>query len=393
MSGDLIHQPETTPKTLVKNRYNLLEIAGSFGDLGTLLPFVLSYISILKFNPVSVLFGFGVFNIMTGLFYKTPIPVQPMKAIGSFAIAHPGQVSQGMITGAGLFSGLFWLFMSFTGLIKHIEKLFKSSVVKGIMLGLGMSFMMEGIKMMSKGPLLAIIAIALFFVLHRQTKVPVILVLLVFGVSAEILVKPQLLKEIMQIKLSFQIPAINLEPFKFKDFMAGVVFLALPQLPLTIGNGVIAVVAENNELFPDRRITTQRAAMSTGLMNILSPWWGGVPLCHGAGGMAAHVRFGARTGGATVMLGAILLIMALFFGKSLTVLLQLFPMAVLGVILFLAGAELARSAYNRDGSRRDFYIVVATAGTALWNAGAALVVGFLLDLFLKEEPMDKTAAE
>lgn len=369
----------------VKNRYNLLEIAGSFGDLGTLLPFVLSYISILKFNPVSVLFGFGIFNILTGLFYKTPIPVQPMKAIGSFAIAHPGQVSQGMISGAGLFSGLFWLFMSCTGLIKHIEKIFKTIVVKGIMLGLGMSFMFEGIKMMSKEPLLAVLAILLFFILHRQTRVPVILVLLLFGMIAEILGKPLLLKELMQIKLFFEIPALNLQLFNVKEFVAGVVFLALPQIPLTIGNGVMAVVAENNELFPERQITTRRAAMSTGVMNVLSPWWGGVPLCHGAGGMAGHVRFGARTGGATVFLGAILLIMALFFGKSLTILLQLFPLAVLGVILFLAGAELSRSAYNREGSRRDFYIVVATAGTALWNAGAALVVGFLLDLLLKEE--------
>ena len=389
MSGDVTHQTETAGRAFTKNRYDLLEIAGSFGDLGTLLPFVLSYISILKFNPVSVLFGFGVFNILTGLFYKTPIPVQPMKAIGSFAIAHPGQISQGMVNGAGLFSGIFWLFMSSSGLIKHIQKLFKTSVVKGIMLGLGMSFMMEAIKMMSKGPLLAFIAIILFFVLHRQTRVPVILILLLFGVGAELFIKPQLLKEIMQIKLSFQIPPINLEPFRFKEFIAGVIFLALPQIPLTIGNGVIAVVAENNELFPERQITTRKAALTTGLMNVLSPWWGGVPLCHGAGGMAAHVRFGAKTGGATVVLGTILLIIALFFGNSLAVLLQLFPLAVLGVILFLAGAELARSAYNKDGSRRDFYIMVATAGTALWNAGAALVVGFLLDLFLKETAADK----
>jgi len=85
------------------------------------------------------------------------------------------------------------------------------------------------------------------------------------------------------------------------------------------------------------------------------------------------------------MLGAVLLILALFFGKSLTILLQLFPLAVLGVILFLAGAELARSAYYREGSQRDFYIMVTTAGTALWNAGAALLVGLLLDRLLKEE--------
>lgn len=367
-----------------KNRYTLSEIAGSFGDLGTLLPFVLSYISILEFDPLGVLFGFGVFNIVTGLLYKTPVPVQPMKAIGSFSIAHPSQVSQGMITGAGLFSGLFWLAMALAGFTKYLEKIFKPVVVKGILLGLGISFMLEGIKMMSTGPLLAIVAIILFFTLHRQTRVPVILILLLFGVTAEILTNSPLLNELKQIKLSFEIPAFSPEPFTFKEFISGVVFLALPQIPLTIGNGILAVVAENNELFPERRVSAQKVAFSTALMNILSPWWGGVPTCHGAGGMAGHVRFGARTGGAAIVLGIILLTIALLFGKSLTILLQLFPTAVLGVILFLAGTELARSAHSQ-GPARDFYIIAATAGTALWNAGAALIVGLVLNQVIKQK--------
>lgn len=384
MSADPPGEARQAPIPSGKNCYNLLEIAGSFGDLGTLLPFVLSYISILKFDPVGVLFGFGVFNLMTGLIYKTPLPVQPMKAIGSISIAQPGQVSHGMIAGAGLFSGLFWIFMSVTGFIKHTEKIFKTPVVKGILLGLGLSFIIQGTKVMAKGPLLAVIAMFIFFVFRRQTRLPVILILLLFGIGAGLAAEPLLLKELTQIKISFQFPPLDFKLFSFQEFIAGVLFLALPQIPLTVGNGVIAAVAENNELFPERPTSTQKVSMTTGLMNLLSPWWGGVPLCHGAGGIAGHVRFGARTGGATVVLGAILLILALFFGKSVTIILQLFPPPILGVILFLAGTELARSAYYHNGTRRDFYIILATAGTALWNAGAALAVGFLLTLFIKE---------
>jgi hypothetical protein len=36
-------------------------------------------------------------------------------------------------------------------------------------------------------------------------------------------------------------------------------------------------------------------------------------MCHGAGGLAAHYRFGARTGGSDVYAGLILLFFAFFF--------------------------------------------------------------------------------
>jgi xanthine/uracil permease len=63
-------------------------------------------------------------------------------------------------------------------------------------------------------------------------------------------------------------------------------------------------------------------------------------MCHGAGGMTGHIRFGATTGGAPFILGLVLIVLALFFGGSIETLLKLFPPALLGVILFLAGAQL-----------------------------------------------------
>ncbi|MNC91396.1 hypothetical protein D3C83_76500 [compost metagenome] len=84
----------------------------------------------------------------------------------------------------------------------------------------------------------------------------------------------------------------------WQEFMIGALFLALPQVPLTLGNAIIAITEENNRLFPERRVTEEKVAVSTGIMNLLGPIVGAVPMCHGAGGMAGHVRFGARTGGA-----------------------------------------------------------------------------------------------
>ena len=121
----------------------------------------------------------------------------------------------------------------------------------------------------------------------------------------------------------------------------GVVLLALPQVPLTLGNAVIAPVEFNNREFPDRPVTERQVAISTGIMNTLGSLIGAVPMCHGAGGMAAQVSFGARTGGAPVILGVLLIVLALFFSDSIATLLRLFPQPALGVMLFLAGVQLA----------------------------------------------------
>jgi MFS superfamily sulfate permease-like transporter len=159
------------------------------------------------------------------------------------------------------------------------------------------------------------------------------------------------------------------------DILIGAVFLALPQVPLTLGNAIIAITEENNRLFPHRPVNEGRMAVSTGLMNLLSGGLGGVPMCHGAGGMAGHVRFGARTGGAVVILGVVLVVVALFFSGSVGTLLQLFPTSILGVILFLTGAQLALGACDISKDKGERFVTVVTAALAVWNVGIAFVVG------------------
>ncbi|MDO8276880.1 MAG: putative sulfate/molybdate transporter, partial [Burkholderiaceae bacterium] len=158
----------------------------------------------------------------------------------------------------------------------------------------------------------------------------------------------------------------------------GVVLLALPQIPMTLGNAVIAVTAENNRLFAHRPVTEDRVAVSTGVMNLFSGAVGGVPMCHGAGGMAAHMAFGARTGGSVVILGALLLVLALFFSSSVEALFQLFPAAVLGVVLFLAGVQLALGSSVLPATRGERVVVLACAAVCMWNVAAGFVAGIAL---------------
>jgi len=366
---------------LQKNLYTRLEWAGAFGDIGTLIPFVVAYITIVSVDPLGLLFMFGISKIAAGFYYRTPIPIQPMKTIGAAAIA--GGVKPSMLFGAGLTTGLFWFILGITGTIKAVARLASKPVVRGIMLGLGLSFIVEGINRMKTNFLLAGIALIITYLLLTNPRIPAMFVLLIIGVVSAIIMNPGLISELAKINILFKLPAFTLGKFTLDDTIKGTLLFTLPQIPLTLGNAVIAITAENNELFHDRPVTEKKMAISTGIMNIISPLLGGVPMCHGAGGMAGHVRFGARTGGALVILGTIVIIIALFFSDSVSIIFKIFPDAILGVILFFAGAELALVVRDIGDDRIDFYVMLIVAGFAMWNMGVAFLVGVVLDNALK----------
>jgi hypothetical protein len=201
------------------------------------------------------------------------------------------------------------------------------------------------------------------------------LLLLVFGGVCGIAIEPTLAQQLAGVAIEPRLPTFALGGISWNDVLIGTLFLALPQVPLTLGNAIIAITEENNELFPDRPVTEQRVAVSTGIMNLGSAALGGIPLCHGAGGMAGHVRFGARTGGAPIILGVILLVLALFFSGSVSTLLRIFPPAILGVILFLTGAQLALGACDVSKDKGERFATLITAALAVWNVGIAFVIG------------------
>lgn len=365
------------------NRYDRMEWAGAFGDLGTLIPFVVGYIAVLKMDPVGVLLAFGITKIAVGLFYRTPMPVQPMKAIGGAAIGQVGAITPGMVYGAGLITAAIWLILGLTGTVDRLAKLASKPVVRGIVLGLGFTFVLEAFRMMGSDPLVAGVGLVVTYLLLSNPKVPAMFVLLLFGVGAALVQQPDLPARLVEAGISPRLPSFPLGSLTWQELLWGGLILAIPQLPLTLGNACIAVVAENNDHFPDRPVTERKVATSMGIMNLFSPMIGGIPMCHGAGGMAGHVRFGARTGGALVILGSIIVAIALFFGNSVGLIFQMFPAAILGVILFFAGIELALSSRDIGGKKEDVYLMLVTAAFATWNMGAAFVVGVLLHHALK----------
>lgn len=362
----------------LRNRFDRMEWGGAFGDLGTLIPFVVGYIGILKMDPFGVLFAFGIAMVVCGAYYKTPFPVQPMKAIGAVAItqaAHTAVITPAAVYGASLATGLLWLVLGLTGAASRIAKLVSRPVVVGIIFGLGMSFMMEGVKMMATHWVIAAAGLTGTLLLLTNRRIPAMFLLLLFGALCGTILNPDAVRVLTAASMEVRAPKFALLEVTWNDLFIGIVFLALPQLPLTLGNAVIAIREENNRLFPDRPVTDKGVATSTGLMNIAGSTIGGVPMCHGAGGMAGHVAFGARTGGSLIILGTLLLVLAVFFSGSIDALFRLFPAAILGVILFLTGAQLALGSceFSKDNGER--FVTLMTAAFAMWNVGVAFLVG------------------
>ncbi|MDP2640137.1 MAG: putative sulfate/molybdate transporter [Betaproteobacteria bacterium] len=371
-----MHDKSTRPP----NRFDLPEWAGAFGDLGTLIPFVAAYVSILKMDANGLLVAFGVSLIVAGTIYRTPFPVQPMKAIGAAAVSQTmfaAGLGAAAVVGAALTTGLLWLFLAVTGLGRQVASWVPRSALLGVVMGLGFSFMLEGIRMMSTSPWIAGLLLALTLVLLGRPRVPAMLVLLVIGVLIALTGQPDLMRDLGALKPEFKVPSLAWGSLSMSDLWVGFVLLTLPQLPLTFGNAYVAITEENNRLFPDRPVTERAVAYSTGLMNLGSSLIGGIPMCHGAGGMAGHVQFGARTGGSSIILGSVLLGAGLFLSASIGTVFKMFPPSVLGVILFMAGLQLALGSRDSGAEKADRFVVLATAAFAIWNVGAAVLFGIL----------------
>jgi hypothetical protein len=359
-------------------RFDRGEWAGAFGDLGTLVPFLLAYITIVGVAPAGMLLAFGVAFVASGVIFRTPFPVQPMKAIGAVAVTGAAQtavITPESVAVAALATGLIWLVIGATGTADRVARWIGRPVVLGITLGLGLAFMLDGTRMMATGVWLAVPLLVMTILLLSNRALLAMVLILAVGAAWAVIAEPAVAGALAGVEMGFKPPAWPFHGVTWEAVFVGIVLLALPQVPLTLGNAVIAPVEFNNREFPDRPVTERRVAISTGVMNTLGSLIGGVPMCHGAGGMAAQVSFGGRTGGAPVIIGVLLIVLALAFSDSVAILLRLFPHPALGVMLFLAGLQLALGSCDFSKDKGERFVTLGTAALSVWNVGIAFVFG------------------
>lgn len=331
--------PSSTQTESATLRFNRNEFAGAFGDIGTSLPLIVGVALAAKLEGASLLVMFGFMQIMTGLIYRMPMPVQPLKAMAALVIAQ--KASGAVLFGAGLAIGVVMLALSLTGLVDRLARLVPKCVVRGIQFGLGLQLATLAVKDYVQadgviGYALAAIAFALTVLLLGNKKYPAALFVIGLGLVFTFVFKWEWSTVTRQF--DFGLPHFHLP--QWNDILAGFFLLALPQIPLSLGNSVLATRQIAEDLFPERKLTVRKISFTYSLMNLINPFLGGIPTCHGSGGMAGHYAFGGRTGGSVIIYGWFYLLLGLFFGKGFDTIIGVFPLSILGVVLLFEALAL-----------------------------------------------------
>jgi SulP family sulfate permease len=386
-----------------------MEISGSLGDLGTLLPLAIGLVLVSGLNPAGLFFSVGLYYILAGTYFGIPVPVQPMKVIGAYAIATGMQTTE--ILASTAWMSLLLLTIGLTGAINTVGRLIPRPVIRGVQLSTGSLLMAEGAKFMmgtssfqvlqgisepylnvqavGSLPIGIFVGIAGFVVvllLLENKRLPAGLMIVLGGIVLGFLLGGW--EGLRSLKVGFNFPEIL--PFGVPsraDFSIAFFVLTLPQIPMTLGNAVVAYADLSKEYFgkDSKKVTYRSACISMAFANSLSFMLGGMPLCHGAGGLAAHYRFGARSGGSNIIIGFIFLSLAVFLGSQVTLVVSLLPMAVLGVLLFFAGAQLALTVIDMR-ERKDLFVTLLILGITLAsNLSIGFAAGIAIAYALRSE--------
>jgi MFS superfamily sulfate permease-like transporter len=377
------------PAVKIKSfEFNLRELAGSMGDFGTLFPLAIGYIAVCGLNPAGLLIMMGLTNIVTGVVYKLPMPIEPMKVLAVVAIAQ--QWTPSMIYASGFAMGLIWLLFSATGIMNRIAQYTPNTLVRGIQIALGCLLAIEAVKMMSTWWLLGAVSIIIVLVLQRNRYAPAAIVLMILGVVI-ILIKGQLPEVVFH--------GVSMPPltgFSLKEVWETLVLAGFAQIPLTATNAVIATALLIKTYWPEKPVSERKLSLNMGIMNLVTPFFGGMPLCHGAGGLAGQYYFGARTGGANIIEGVIEIGMGLFFSFLIAGFLTVFPTAIIGAMMFLVGIELTKFAkdirVNTDMIPMGTTVIISLLTNMAYGFLAGLIV-FYGTQFLSRRGTNTPVAE
>ncbi|MFN2544373.1 MAG: putative sulfate/molybdate transporter [Actinomycetota bacterium] len=370
--------------------FGLGEASGAVADLGVLVPLAAALILVNHLDAGAVFLGAGLLVLGSGLFFRIPFPVQPLKALTAVAVAE--QLAPGVIHAAGIEIAAFLVLLSVRGVAEWLARLFTKPVVRALQLGVGVLLIRTAVDMANDPPavfsgtpsspwpfVLAVVAFAGIVWAARRRWYGLSLAILGAGVvTVAATAHPDVGGP------SFHVPWSTLPTGH--AFAAAFFLLVVPQLPLTFGNAVVAVSDLANEYFGARarRVRPSLVCVSCAAGNVASALLGGMPMCHGAGGLTAHYRLGARTAGMNVLLGTVFVILGVFFAPQIPQILGLLPVWALAAFLAYAGFRHAWLIRDLRGADLAVAVVTGLAGALLKNlavtAGLALLFAHALRL-------------
>jgi hypothetical protein len=362
------------------------ELAGAFGDLGTDLPLLVGVVLATGMDPTTVFMVFGALQIASGLVYRLPMPVQPLKAMAAIAIA--GKLAPTLLAAGGLIVGTTMLVLAWTGALEWIARVVPKPVVRGVQVGLGLQLgnlaltrflPAEG----AAGWALAAMALVVILALRTNRTVPGGLVVLALGLGYAALTWPAG----MPSPFGVHMPSFPTRWPTGTEFAQATLLLALPQIALSLGNSVLATRQVVADFFPEREpLTVRRIGATYGLMNLIAAPLGGLPVCHGSGGIAGHYAFGARTGASAVIYGSALVLAGLFLAGDPSAFQRLVPAPMLGALLLVEAVAVLALVRDLWPTPVAFGVALAcgaTAAFAPYGYAVALLGGTLLHRALR----------
>jgi predicted benzoate:H+ symporter BenE len=363
---------DKTLQKKIRRKFTITELSGAFGDWGTLIPFVIGYISVVGLSPGSIFLCLGITNIILGVRYNLPLPVQPQKTISSIALAQKWNPNLVISTGFG--TGIVWTILGFSKKLNNIVQKVPKITVKGIQLGLSLILGLSALLYISDNIVLGIISLAIILAFIKFKKIPTALILTGFGIFLLFLYNKISLSDLL-----FSVPSLQFHIPNIIDLLKGMILAGIAQLFLTLTNVMIATISLMRDLFPDKsNIDANNLAINMGAMNLMIPFIGGFPLCHGSGGVAAQYAFGARTGGSMIFEGIIEIILGLFFSNMIFSFFSQFPISIFGAMLLYVSFVLAKVSLE-DFNKKTFWIIVISA---IFCFILNIFIGFMIGLIL-----------
>lgn len=356
------------------------ELSGALGDSGVLAPIALALIAVNGFHPTPLFLVFGIAYAAAGLYYRLPVPVQPLKAMAVIALSMGAGVE--LISLAAFEMAVVLGIIAVTGGARLLERIFTRPLVRGVQLGVGLLLIRKAIVMLVAGDgtdhlavasgsaaVTIIVALAVLIVLlvaqERVSRIPAALILLGAGAAFSAVASSP--------AAPLALPEWSVASLDPSLATSALILLVIPQLPLTLGNAAVASAATARDYYGERaaRVSVRALCTSMSSFNFIAAFLGGFPVCHGSGGFTSHYRFGARSGWSTFALGAALVVLALMAPRVILSFVAFVPLAVLAAMLAYIGvlhAMLVRDVIGR----------LVTAGPALLVGVVSLVTANLM---------------
>ncbi|NUM88606.1 MAG: hypothetical protein HUU37_05315, partial [Bdellovibrionales bacterium] len=271
-------------------------ILGSFADSAVLFPLLVLMADRGLFPPAMLLLTAGAAYIAAGAYFRIPMPVQPLKSIVITAVAIGASAVEIRVSAALL--GLACLLVVLFRADRWME-LVPARLVHMVQVGLGVLLLVQGFRAAGgAGWGLTAVLAAGILLLPEWRGIPW---MGLFAAGGMILALME------GTSAGGAVPAAGFDA-------AVVASLLLPQIALTFANSVLGTRAAARFYFPGsaERVTLRSLLCSIGVGNLLVAAVGGLPFCHGAGGLTAHVKGGARAWWANAVIGVFLILLGAF---------------------------------------------------------------------------------